>query len=126
LVFLIALFGQVTTIEQSRFNVFKGKSETPAACLAQAVSIRIASSAENYYLVVTTARQLDMVDTQEVMTLSEVANYLRVHPSTIYRLLRDREIPAFKLGRDWRFSRDQVDQWCRERDRAYRSRKLIF
>jgi excisionase family DNA binding protein len=63
-----------------------------------------------------------MADTQDVMTLSEVANYLRVHPSTMYRLLKGRELPAFKLGRDWRFSRAQIDQWCKERDRAYRTR----
>lgn len=63
-----------------------------------------------------------MIDTQTVMTLAEVAQYLRVHPSTIYRLLKDRRLPGFKLGRDWRFSRDQIDVWCKELDRAYRTR----
>jgi excisionase family DNA binding protein len=46
-----------------------------------------------------------------MMTLSEVASYLRVHRSTIYRLLKHRELPAFKAGSDWRFNRDDIDQW---------------
>ena len=37
----------------------------------------------------------------EVLRLTEVAEYLRVHPSTIYRLLRRKELPAFKVGSDW-------------------------
>jgi excisionase family DNA binding protein len=47
----------------------------------------------------------------QVMTMSEVAEYLRVHPSTIYRLLKQRQIPAFKMGSDWRFNLESIDQW---------------
>jgi len=47
----------------------------------------------------------------EVLRLTEVADYLRVHPSTIYRLLRRKELPAFKVGSDWRFNRAAIDQW---------------
>lgn len=46
-----------------------------------------------------------------VMTLEEVAGYLRVHPSTIYRLLKRRELPAFKVGSDWRFNQESIDRW---------------
>jgi excisionase family DNA binding protein len=46
-----------------------------------------------------------------VMTVSEMANYLRVHPTTIYRLLKHGKIPAFRVGSDWRFNRDSIDQW---------------
>jgi excisionase family DNA binding protein len=46
------------------------------------------------------------METQKMMTLSEVA-----HRSTIYRLLKHRELPAFKAGSDWRFNRDDIDQW---------------
>ena len=48
------------------------------------------------------------------MTLEEVAAYLRVHPSTIYRLLKKNKIPAFKVGSDWRFNVESVDRWCLE------------
>jgi excisionase family DNA binding protein len=46
-----------------------------------------------------------------VMTLEEVAAYLHVHQSTLYRLLKAQSIPAFKLGSDWRFNRESIDQW---------------
>ena len=40
----------------------------------------------------------------KVMTVREVSAYLHVHPSTIYRLLKRRQIPAFHIGSDWRFN----------------------
>jgi len=46
-----------------------------------------------------------------VMRLEEVADYLRVHPSTIYRLLKKQQIPAFKVGSDWRFNLESIDRW---------------
>jgi excisionase family DNA binding protein len=52
----------------------------------------------------------------KVMTLEELAELLRVHPSTIYRLLKKRKIPGFKLGSDWRFSQESVERWVKERE----------
>ena len=49
-----------------------------------------------------------------VMRLEEVADYLRVHPSTIYKLLRSGELPGFKVGSDWRFNTELIDRWCIE------------
>lgn len=49
-----------------------------------------------------------------VMTLREVAAYLQVHPSTIYRMLKVNAIPAFKIGSDYRFSYEAIDAWVRE------------
>jgi excisionase family DNA binding protein len=49
------------------------------------------------------------------MTLPEVADYLRCHPSTVYRMLKRGDgIPAKKLGSDWRFLRTDVERWLRE------------
>ena len=47
----------------------------------------------------------------KVMTVREVSAYLRVHPSTIYRLLKHRRIPAFQVGSDWRFNIEAIDHW---------------
>ena len=49
----------------------------------------------------------------ELMTLKEVANYLRVTKKTIHRLLERRVIPAMKVGRQWRFDRNSIEVWLR-------------
>jgi excisionase family DNA binding protein len=46
-----------------------------------------------------------------VLTLDEVARYLRVHQSTVYRLLKKKELPGFKVGSDWRFNVESIDHW---------------
>jgi excisionase family DNA binding protein len=47
----------------------------------------------------------------KVMTVEEVSQYLHIHPSTVYRLLRRGEIPAFRIGSDWRFNIEAIDAW---------------
>ena len=54
-----------------------------------------------------------------MMTLEEVAKYLRVHPTTIYRLLRKHRIPAaFRVGGDWRFDLSSIDRWISEQEQT--------
>lgn len=55
--------------------------------------------------------------TSDVMTLREVAAFLKVHPNTIYRMARSGKLPAFKMGTDWRFRREAIESWVRARDR---------
>jgi two-component system response regulator (stage 0 sporulation protein F) len=47
----------------------------------------------------------------ELMTLEEVADYLRVTEKTIYRLLEKGSIPATKIGHQWRFDKASIDEW---------------
>jgi excisionase family DNA binding protein len=47
----------------------------------------------------------------EIMTLEEVAKYLKMQPQTIYTWAQTGKIPAAKLGKEWRFRRDIVDIW---------------
>jgi excisionase family DNA binding protein len=51
-----------------------------------------------------------------LMTIDEVAKYLRIHKSTVYRLAKDRRIPASKVGNKWRFRKDVIDQWLSKRE----------
>ena len=51
----------------------------------------------------------------EVLTAGEVADYLRVSLSTIYRLLKCGDLPAFKVGSDWRFNRVHIEKWLKSR-----------
>ena len=47
----------------------------------------------------------------EIMTLEEVAAYLRVKPQTIYTWAQEKKIPAAKLGKEWRFKKSIIDEW---------------
>ena len=56
-----------------------------------------------------------MTDTDgEILTLDEVAAYLKAGKRTVYRLAQKGEIPAFKLGGTWRFRRSELDSWIAE------------
>jgi excisionase family DNA binding protein len=52
-----------------------------------------------------------MLADAKVLTVSELSEYLRVHRSTIYRLLKKGQLPGFKIGSDWRFNVEAIDQW---------------
>jgi len=53
-----------------------------------------------------------------IATVKEVSEYLRVHPSTVYRMLAKKQLPAFRVGSDWRFSLQAIDQWRTEAEAA--------
>ena len=46
-----------------------------------------------------------------VITVRGLAEYLRIHPSTVYRLLKHGLLPGFKVGSDWRFNREDIQRW---------------
>ena len=50
-------------------------------------------------------------DGDRIMTIEEVARYLSLHELTVRRLAREGEIPAFKVGRQWRVKKDLLDRW---------------
>ncbi len=47
----------------------------------------------------------------EIMTIKEVAAYLRVHQSTLYRLIKRGKLPTFRVGSDYRFNLSAIDAW---------------
>ena len=47
----------------------------------------------------------------EILTIDEVARYLRLTPQTIYKWAQEKRIPAVKLGKEWRFRRSVIDKW---------------
>jgi excisionase family DNA binding protein len=48
----------------------------------------------------------------EMMTVKEVATYLKMKPVTIYKLAKEGKIPAFKVASFWRFKRDLIEKWA--------------
>ncbi|WP_425376475.1 helix-turn-helix domain-containing protein, partial [Rhizobium leguminosarum] len=51
----------------------------------------------------------------EILTIEEVAAYLKAGRRTVYRLAANGQIPAFKLGGTWRFHRAELDRWIATR-----------
>jgi excisionase family DNA binding protein len=49
----------------------------------------------------------------EILTLEEVATYLKVTTRTIYRMLDENQIPAFKIRGTWRFRKDEIEAMTR-------------
>jgi excisionase family DNA binding protein len=54
----------------------------------------------------------------KVITIGELTEYLRVHRSTVYRLLKKGQLPGFRMGSDWRFNREDIDHWRLQQNAA--------
>ena len=50
-----------------------------------------------------------------VMTISDLAVYLKISKSTLYKLAQEGKVPGQKVGRHWRFHRETIDKWLAER-----------
>jgi len=57
---------------------------------------------------------------EQLLTLEEVAEYLNVDKFTVYRLLSDKDLPAFKVGNQWRFKRKMIENWLAKNSNANR------
>jgi excisionase family DNA binding protein len=53
----------------------------------------------------------------EMLTVKEVAEYLKMKPVTIYKLAKEGKIPAFKVASFWRFKRDLIEKWAVDESR---------
>lgn len=56
------------------------------------------------------ARRVPSPD-NDILTVEEVAAYLRLQPQTIYKWAHEKRIPAAKLGKEWRFRKSILDRW---------------
>ncbi len=54
---------------------------------------------------------------ENLITVKEIADYLKVNPATVYRMVRKGGIPAFKVGSEWRFKKESIELWIAERER---------
>jgi len=62
-----------------------------------------------------------MADTEEFWTAEEVSIYLRIPQSTTYKLAQDKVLPGFKVGKHWRFRRESIIEWIREKEKTKNS-----
>jgi excisionase family DNA binding protein len=51
---------------------------------------------------------------ENLLTTEQLAQYLKVDKFTIYRLVTEKKIPAFKVGSQWRYKKELVDDWLRK------------
>ena len=61
----------------------------------------------------------------EIMTIEEVADYLRVPVSSLYKLAQQGKIPASKVGRHWRFRREFIDRWINDQAHGIKPDRLL-
>lgn len=58
------------------------------------------------------------MDNDEIMTIKEVAAYLKLNEKTTCKLVADGKIPDFKAGGSWRFRREEIVEWTRQQMNA--------
>ncbi len=54
-----------------------------------------------------------------IMTVHDIAMYLRLSEAKVYKLAKEGQLPALRVGKSWRFRRDLVDEWIRRETEQY-------
>ncbi len=49
------------------------------------------------------------------LTLEQIAEYLQMSISSIYKMAQSGKIPSYKVGRQWRFKKEEIDKWVEKR-----------
>ena len=50
----------------------------------------------------------------DIMTMDELAEYLKISKSTLYKLVQDGKLPGQKIGKRWRFHKEAIDEWLKQ------------
>ena len=59
-----------------------------------------------------------MEKANDVFSINELGDYLKIPKSTLYKLVREGKIPAQKVGRHWRFHKEAIARWLGNRKEA--------
>ena len=62
--------------------------------------------------------------TGEILTLKEVAKYLKLAEKTAYRLAAEGKLPGFKIGGSWRFKKVDIESWIHNQKQSIRIREV--
>tara|TARA_B100001121_G_C18671185_1_gene613934 strand:+ start:66 stop:248 length:183 start_codon:yes stop_codon:yes gene_type:complete len=55
---------------------------------------------------------------KDIMTVKELANYLKIAQKTAYRFALEKKVPGFKVGAAWRFRKSEVDRWIAQQEQS--------
>lgn len=55
----------------------------------------------------------------DIMTIKELADYLKIAEKTAYRFALEKKIPGFKVGNAWRFRKSEINEWIKEQEMGF-------
>jgi excisionase family DNA binding protein len=61
----------------------------------------------------------------KALTVKEVSELLQIHETTVYKMIREGKIPAFKIGSDWRFLKHRIERWLAEQNKGAPGAKIV-
>ena len=67
-----------------------------------------------------------MLREESVLTVQELASYLRMKPLTIYKHASSGRLPAFKVGSHWRFKKKTIDRWITDQENSNINQKTLI
>jgi len=54
----------------------------------------------------------------DIMTMKELADYLKIAEKTAYRFASEKKVPGFKVGNAWKFRKSEVDNWIKKQEKT--------
>ena len=61
---------------------------------------------------------MSIIEKNDIMTMKELADYLKIAEKTAYRFASDKKIPGFKVGNAWRFRKSEIDNWIKKKEKT--------
>lgn len=58
-----------------------------------------------------------MTTNKDIMTMKELADYLKIAEKTAYRFASEKKVPGFKVGNAWRFRKSEIDNWIKKQEK---------
>lgn len=71
-----------------------------------------------YFLTTNKTRENNGMSMTDILTIREVAEYLKLNEKTTYRLVAEGTIPGFKVGGAWRFRKKEIEKWIKKQEAA--------
>ena len=67
-----------------------------------------------------------MKDDENVLTVRDLASYLRMKPLTIYKHVSEGKLPGFKVGSHWRFKKQTIERWIEDQEKSNSNQKTLI
>jgi excisionase family DNA binding protein len=61
---------------------------------------------------------MSIIDNNDIMTMKEMADYLKIAEKTAYRFASEKKVPGFKVGNAWRFRKSEIDNWIKKQEKT--------